>query len=77
MKLSELTKQAPSKRNCSFGKWVDSLDDEDRQAVQDVFKDPNWSNAAITRTFREAGCPCARDSVTLHRSNGCKVCNRT
>jgi hypothetical protein len=76
MKLSELTKEAPAKRTCVFGNWVDSLDEEDKKSVERVFQDPNWSTIAITRAFREAGCSSARDLIALHRAGECKVCNK-
>lgn len=61
-------------RNCPFGKWFDTLDDEDIGVVQKIFADPAWQTAAILKFFKENGCKAGERGIRRHRNGDCPEC---
>ena len=61
-------------RNCPFGKWFDTLDDEDVVVVQKLFVDPMWTTTAILKFFKENGCVAGERGIRRHRKGECLEC---
>jgi hypothetical protein len=77
MNLSERLQSAPKqspRQICKFGKWLDSLTDDDRKAVENALSDKSWSIDALTKVLIESGMPVGRNSVNHHRNRLCRAC---
>jgi hypothetical protein len=77
MNLSERLQSAPKqspRQICRFGKWVNSLSDDDQKAVQNALSDKSWSIDALAKVLIESGMPVGRNSVNHHRNRLCRSC---
>lgn len=76
MSLKEVLSTPPSIRPCKFTAWTDSLNDEDRHAVQDAMANRAWSIEKLTKALKAEGAPINYDMIRRHRANSCSACNR-
>lgn len=76
MSLKEALKVAPPRRQCTFTQWIESLDDEDREAVREAMDNSLWSIDKLTRALKDEGAPINYDMIRKHRANSCPICNR-
>lgn len=63
-----------AKRHCTFGLWLETLDEEDYSAVMTLMNDPRWSCEAVIRFLKANGCPCGNKSIRRHWSDDCLEC---
>lgn len=76
MKLADYAKTPPTKSyRCSFKEWVDTLDDEDQNAVYEMLYNDRFPVSYITEVFQEHGCPVVDTRIRYHRKRLCKTCN--
>jgi hypothetical protein len=63
------------KRTCNFGKWVETLDAEDRKTVFALLDNHDWTITELTVFMRrEAGATTSEKSVSRHRKHECLEC---
>lgn len=54
-------------RKSAFETLFEQLDKEDRDALQNAFNDPDWSNAALVRVLNDNGFRVSKDTISKHR----------
>ena len=64
-------------RTCKFGPWVNTLNEDDRNAVFRAFDNPDVTTRHIYKTLKAIGCPSAESSIRSHRRGECQNCERT
>lgn len=57
------TPPAPAKSRTAMDIWVDSLDDEDRAAVETALRDPSWRHSDLMKVLKEEGAPVPADTT--------------
>lgn len=63
-------------RTCKFWPWYDKQSEDDRNAIDKAFDNPDLPSRHIFRTLRDAGCPVAESSIRSHRKRECAHCER-
>jgi hypothetical protein len=78
MSLEEmLSSQAPEySRTCKLGPWIDSLPEDDRNAIHRAMDNDSITTRHIYKTLKAIGCPSAESSIRSHRRGECQNCER-
>ncbi len=73
--LANISDRPPEKvRRCRFSEWLETLDDEDREAVDTMLADERWSIENLVTVFAESGCPVSYSRIRVHRLDLCEPC---
>ena len=68
----ELSTPPVAKQNrCGTCKWIDTLSEEDRVAVEAVMDDPRWTQVALYRTLSKNGLPVKETQFRRHYRGLC------
>ena len=65
--LIERLKEVQKKAKPSLDRWVDGLDDEDREAWAAACVNPAVSTAALMAIVRDEGVAVGKDAMAAHR----------
>lgn len=76
LEASLLNAPPENSRTCKFGPWVNSLPEDDRNAVYRAFDNPTITSRHIYRTLLAIGCPTAESAIRSHRRGECQNCER-
>lgn len=63
-------------RICKFGPWLQSLGEDDRNAIAKAMDNPDLTTRHIFKVLKTVGCPSAESSVRTHRARECQNCER-
>lgn len=69
MSLVERLNAARTPRKPRFEQWIDSLPDDEREALIAAATDPDLSNNAIAEAVRAEGCPVNKDTISVWRKS--------
>lgn len=77
MSLAQAIKAGPAAvrigGRCETGKWLDTLDNTDRVAIDAAMLDTTeWKTAALWRVIRENGATVGESAFRRHRTKGCQ-----
>lgn len=75
MSYKDVLKTPPIKYTCKYKTWIESLSDEDREAVESAVKDKRWSIENLVTTLNSEGAHVYKDLIRKHRLDICRVCN--
>ena len=67
MSLAARLQEAKEKTKPKFEQWIDTLDDEDRDALFAAAADPHMSSSAITIAVRAAGGAVGKETIDVWR----------
>lgn len=77
MSLKDKLQTPPKARQCKYVLWIDSLNDEDREAVLDAMGNRAWSIDKLLTALQEEGAPVNYGMIRKHRAKVCPVCNES
>jgi hypothetical protein len=77
--MGSLTKNVDKARpsnvkRCSWGRWLDSLDEEDQATVADIMADLSWNATDIQKFLNSEGLGFGLNLIRRHRSGQCTEC---
>lgn len=75
MSIKQALEKAPIVRPCRFNQWLESLDQEDREAVEQAMGNKAWSIDQLTKALQDEGAPINYSQIRKHRAGICPVCN--
>ena len=67
MSIKESLEQAKKPLKPRFEQWMDTLDKDDREALEAAAVDPELSTLAITTIVRESGYRVNKDTISAWR----------
>jgi hypothetical protein len=77
MSLEDLLKDEPkSAKQCRFAPWLESLSEDDRNAILRAFDERTTTISHIVRVLQGYGCPSSATSIRTHAKNECVACKR-
>jgi len=77
MPLADLLNNEPETgRQCRFGPWLETLKEDDRNAVLQAFDNRTTSISHIIRVLQAIGCQSSSSSIRSHIKNECVSCKR-
>lgn len=74
MSIKQALEKAPVVRPCKFKQWLESLNEEDREAVDQAMENKAWSLDQLTKVLQSEGAPVNYSQIRKHRINICSVC---
>lgn len=64
----------PVGKGCSFARWFETLDNDDKKVVVEVMNDPAWSVDRMRVFFQSEGCVTGDKTLRAHRRGECPTC---
>lgn len=63
------------KRSCTFGRWLTTLDADDRKTVFDLLENLDWTITELTVFLKkEANANVSEKAISRHRKHECLEC---